>query len=41
MPELTVTELHEIVARFDNGDTSVTVDQYDDAIEQLDELGEL
>ncbi len=41
MPNLTVTELLEIVERFDAGDTTVTVDQYDAAIEELDELGEL
>lgn len=41
MSNQTATELHELVERFDNGDTTVTVDQYDDAIEQLEEMGEL
>ena len=38
---LTVPELHDLVARYDSGDPTVTVDQYDAAIETLDELGEL
>jgi hypothetical protein len=38
---LTVPELHAIVDRFDAGDPTVTIDQYDAAIETLVELGEL
>ncbi len=38
---LTIADLHDLVARYDRGDKTVTVDQYDAAVEALDELGEL
>jgi hypothetical protein len=37
--DLTATRLLEVVERYDAGDTSITVDEYDDAIETLDEMG--
>ena len=38
MESLSTQELIAIVDSFDKGDVSVTVDQHDDAIEQLQEL---
>lgn len=37
--EPTAAALISLVERYDAGDTSVTIDQYDDAIETLDEMG--
>lgn len=37
---MSTSELIDTAVRFDNGDSSVTIDQYDDAIEQLVEMSE-
>jgi hypothetical protein len=34
-----LTELQQLVAAFDAGDPGVTIDQYDDAVEQLAAAG--
>lgn len=40
MQDVTTQELVDIVQRYDDNDRSVSIDQYDDAIEQLAELSD-